>query len=120
MSQESPDLKPENRRRHKRTYVLFKLPAYDADTRRFLGLVQDIAEKGIQLFGVEVEVNSKKTLIIQASDYVKSGPLHFEAECRWTRKESSQGYYSSGFEITSINEESRKALLKLIESLTIG
>ena len=120
MAQYRPDPDDDNRRRLKRKYMLFKIPAYDAQSRRFIGLVQDITEKGLQLFGVEVEINSKKTLIVQASDYVKSGPIHFEAQCRWTRKDSPLGYYVTGFEITSINNESRKALLMLIESLTIG
>ena len=38
-----------------------------------------------QLFGVKVDVNATKTLVIQASDYVKGAPLIFEAICRWTR-----------------------------------
>jgi hypothetical protein len=110
----------ENRRKFKRKYMLFKIPAYDAQTRRFLGLVQDITEQGIQLFGVKVDANTTKTLIIQASDYIKSAPLHFEALCRWTRRENPQGYYISGFEIVSISEEARKNLTKLMDFVTLG
>jgi hypothetical protein len=120
MAHNIPEPSAANRRRLKRKYMLFKIPAYDAQTRRFIGLVQDITEKGLQLFGVEVEINSRKRLIVQASDYVKSAPLHFEVQCRWTRKESPLGYFVTGLEITSINEDSRSALLHLIESLTIG
>ncbi len=86
----------ENRRKFKRKYMLFKIPAYDAETRRFLGLVQDITEQGIQIFGVKVDADATKTLIIQASDYIKSTPVHFEAVCKWTRRENPQGYYVSG------------------------
>jgi hypothetical protein len=110
----------ENRRKVKRKYMLFKIPAYDAQTRRFLGLVQDINEQGVQLFGVKVEAQEQKDLIIQASDYIKSTPLHFQAVCRWTRKENPQGYYVSGFEITEISEEVRKNLLRLMEFVTLG
>ncbi|MEW6111245.1 MAG: PilZ domain-containing protein [Thermodesulfobacteriota bacterium] len=120
MSADNPVFEASNRRRFSRKYMLFKIPAYDAQSRRFLGLVQDISEKGVQLFGVEVGVNARRTLIIQASDYIKGAPLQFEAQCRWTRKESTQGYYVSGFEITSIGEESRRNLGRLIEFLTIG
>lgn len=110
----------ENRRRFRRKYMLFKIPAYDAQTRRFLGLVQDIAEKGIQLFGVRVEVDSTKTLIVQASDFIKSSPLYFDAQCRWARKESPQGYYVSGFEIVNITDDARRSLIRLMEFVTLG
>jgi hypothetical protein len=110
----------ENRRKATRKYMLFKIPAYDAQTRRFLGLVQDITDSGVQLFGVKVDANSMRTLIIQASDYVKSTPLHFDAVCRWSRRENPQGYYVSGFEIVNITPDSRKALNKLMEFITLG
>ncbi len=110
----------ENRRKHKRRYLLFKVPAYDAQTRRFLGLVQDITETGIQLFGVKVDANSTRTLIIQASDYIHGAPLSFVAQCRWCRRESPQGYHVSGFEITAISEEARKSLHRLMELVTLG
>ncbi len=110
----------EDRRKSKRKYVLFKIPAYDAETKRFLGLVQDINETGVQLFGVRVDVDTTKTLVIQASDYVKGAPLIFEAVCRWTRRENPQGYYVSGFEISNISDESKRNLLKLIEAVAFG
>ncbi len=120
MSGQSSQDSWENRRQHKRKYMLFKIPAYDAQTRRFLGLVQDITEKGIQVFGVKVEVNSTKTLIIQATDFIKSSPLFFEAQCRWSRKESAQGYYVSGFEIVAISDDAQRNLTRLMEFVTLG
>ena len=110
----------ENRRKHQRKYMLFKIPAYDAKTRRFLGLVQDITEQGLQLFGVKVETDLTVSLVVQASDYVKSSPLMFDAVCRWTRRENPHGYYVSGFEIISISEESRDSLRKLMDLVTLG
>lgn len=120
MAEQTPTEAMENRRKLKRKYTLFKIPAYDAQTRRFLGLVQDINENGIQLFGVQVEVDATKTIIVQASDYVKSAPLNFVAQCRWSRKESQQGYFSSGFEIIAISDEARANLAKLVELVTLG
>lgn len=110
----------ENRRRFKRRYMLFKIPAYDAKTRRFLGLVQDITEGGVQLFGIKVESGSNISLIIQASDYIKGAPLHFDAVCRWSRRENPHGYYASGFEIVSISPEARRNLMGLIEFVALG
>jgi hypothetical protein len=120
MSGEHPSGMWENRRKATRKYMLFKIPAYDAKTRRFLGLVQDIAEKGVQLFGIKVDVDTTRTLIIQASDFVKSTPLSFDAICRWSRREHPQGYYVSGFEIVNITPENRKALQRLMDHVTLG
>jgi len=120
MSGDNPTVDWENRRKHKRKYLLFKIPAYDAKTRRFLGLVQDITEGGVQLFGVEVDAGSTVTIIIQASDYIKSAPLHFEAVCRWTTRENPHGYFVSGFEIVSITEEAKKNLARLMEFVALG
>jgi hypothetical protein len=120
MSGDSPMDSWENRRREKRKYMLFKIPAYDGQTRRFLGLVQDITEQGVQLFGVKMDTNAERNIIIQASDYIKSAPLHFDAVCKWTRRENPQGYYVSGFEIVGISAEVRKNLIKLMEFITLG
>jgi hypothetical protein len=100
--------------------MLFKIPAYDAKTRRFVGLVQDINEKGIQLFGVKVDINASFNLIIYASDFVKTSPLYFQARCRWARKEGPQGYFVSGFEITNIGSAAKENLRKLMEYVTLG
>jgi len=110
----------ENRRKFRRRYMLFKIPAYDAKTRRFLGLVQDVTEGGVQLFGVQVDAGSIKTLIIQGSDYIKSSPIFFDAVCRWTTRENPHGYYVSGFEIVTISEEAKKNLLKLMDFVSLG
>ncbi|MBI4963995.1 MAG: PilZ domain-containing protein [Desulfomonile tiedjei] len=120
MSVENPTGSADNRRRATRKYMLFKIPAYDGQSRRFLGLVQDITDSGVQLFGVQVEANTTRTLIIQASDYIKSAPLEFDAVCRWSRRENPQGYYVSGFEIVNISAESRESLTKLIDFITLG
>lgn len=110
----------DDRRKLKRKFMLFKIPVYDAATRRFLGLVQDITEGGIQLFGVQIEVGTTKNIVLQATDYVRSSPLFFEAICRWSRRENPQGYYISGLEITRIGEDVKGELVKLMEYVTLG
>ncbi len=110
-----------NRRKFIRKYTLFKIAVYDADTKRFVGLVQDLSEGGMQLFGVKVDKNEARTLIVQASQYLKQGGIiRLEAICRWSRLETSRGYHLSGFEITSIADESKENLVKLIDFVTLG
>ena len=86
----------------------------------FWGWFRILRREESQLFGVKVEADSTKTLVIQASDYIKSSPLYIEVVCRWTRKENPQGYYVSGFEILRISEEAKKNLSKLIDFVTLG
>jgi hypothetical protein len=74
----------------------------------------------VQLFGVKVDVGTTKGIIIQASDYLKTPPLHFQAVCRWVKRENPLGYHLSGFEISSISTESRENLYKLMEFVTLG
>jgi c-di-GMP-binding flagellar brake protein YcgR len=110
-----------NRRQFIRQYSLFKIPVYDGETRRFVGLIQDISTGGMQLFGVKAEENQPKTLIVQASQYLKSGGIfRFDAICRWSRRDSPQGYHLSGFEFTNMDEEARSDLEKLIDFVTLG
>ncbi len=110
-----------NRRRFARRFVLFKIPVYDAETRRFVGLVQDLSEGGVQLFGVKVEADAEKKLIIQASQLLRNGGiLRFDAVCRWSKRETPQGYYLSGFEIIRIDKETGEGLGKLINEVTLG
>jgi hypothetical protein len=100
--------------------MLFKIPAYDAKTRRFLGLVQDVTEAGIQLFGVQVETGTRMTIIVQATDYMKTAPVSFDAICRWTARETPHGYYCSGFEIVGISQEAKTNLARLMELVALG
>jgi hypothetical protein len=120
MDDEGAVVTGEERRRLKRKYMMFKIPAYDAETRRFIGIVQDINEQGLQLSGVEVDVASTRRIIVQAADYMRTAPLHFVAECRWCRKETPDGDYVSGFEITAIAEEAVQNLRRLMKLVTLG
>jgi len=118
MSADNPE-GSDSRRRFGRKCAMFKIPVYDAETKRFLGLVQELSEQGVQLLGINMDVDSTKTMIIQTADYVKGPPISFKAVCRWVQKEDPQGYYVSGFEIVNIKEETRKNLISLMEYVTL-
>ena len=110
----------EDRRRSPRKYMLFEIPAYDAETRKLMGVVQDITEKGLQLEGYEVEKNATKAIVIDISSYLKGSRLSLVAQCRWCRQEGPPGNYASEFEITAIAENQKKSLLKLIDAMALG
>ena len=110
----------EDRRRYRRKYMLFEIPAYDAETRKLIGVVQDINERGLQLEGYEVEKNASKAIVLDISSYLKGSRLSLIAQCRWCRQEGPPGNYASGFEITAIAEDQKKSLLKLIDAMALG
>jgi len=109
----------ESRRKFQRKYALFKIPVYDAKTKKFVGLMQDLSEQGIQVLGIKVEVNSTMTMIVEPAGYVKGPPISFHAVCRWVREEGPQGYYVSGFEILNISDETRNNLIDLMQTVTL-
>ncbi|HTY24130.1 MAG TPA: PilZ domain-containing protein [Desulfomonilaceae bacterium] len=109
----------ESRRKFKRRYAMFKIPVYDAKTKKFVGLMQDLSEQGIQLLGIKVDVNSTMTMIVDPAGYVKGPPISFQAVCKWVREEGSQGYYVSGFEILNISNKTRDDLIDLMETATL-
>ncbi len=120
MGEQNQEAKGQDRRRYRRKYMLFEIPAYDAETRRLIGIVQDINERGLQLSGYEVEANTAKAIVLDISSYLKDSRLNFVAQCRWCRREGPPGNYASGFEITAITEDNRKSLLKLIHAMALG
>ncbi len=109
----------ESRRRFKRQYALFKIAVYDAKTKKFVGLMQDVSEQGIQLLGTNIYVNSIITMIVEPSPFVKGPPISFQAVCRWVRNEGPQGYYVSGFEILHISDNARNDLVAIMKTVTL-
>jgi hypothetical protein len=81
--------------------------------------MQDLSEQGIQLLGINIDVNSTITMIVQPAAFVKGPPISFQAVCKWVREEGSQGYYVSGFEILNISEDTLNNLIDLMQTVTL-
>jgi hypothetical protein len=102
-----------------RHYVVVDLPIYDADDLLAEGFVRNINRSGLKVAGLEVEIHSIKTLLIQADEFADVFPFVFDAKCRWRRVDEN-GDPEVGFEITSISDESLVELNKLVELLAFG
>ncbi len=102
-----------------RHYVVVDLPIYDADDLLAEGYVRNINEQGLKVAGLEAEIQTVKTLLIQADEFADVFPFVFDARCRW-RRVDEEGRLEVGFEITSISDESMVELRKLIGLLAFG
>jgi hypothetical protein len=105
-------------RRLPRNYLVVAIPVYDADDLFAEGRVIDVTEKGLQVAGLSATAGEKRSLLIQADEFVDVHPFVFDCECRWVRLDEE--HPRSGFEITSISEGGLVELRKLIDQITLG
>ena len=103
-----------DRREFPRQYVLFSFPVYLADDLQSEGFVNDISERGLQVTGLEFAPGDTKSLLIRADEFAEIYPFVFDATCRWSKKEESDGQFISGLEITNISERGIEELRNLI------
>jgi len=106
-------------RRLPRNYLVIPIEVYDGNDASNKGVIRDLTEKGLGIFGVRSALDQVKRLVIPPSDLNMVGSVSFEAKCRWTKKDE-QGEYLSGFQIVSIEEKDLDTLRKLIEELSFG
>lgn len=101
-----------------RCYPALRLPIYDKENSEAGYHVVDLAEKGVQVAGIEAQVGDKKTLIIRAGGLdQRIKPCVFDAECRWVKEDYNKGLCIAGFEITDISYKDLQVLLHIIKLL---
>jgi len=115
----SGDQPGDDTRRLPRNYLVIPLEIYDCNDAANKGVIRDLTEKGLGIFGIRSALDEVKRLIIPQSDLNAFAPVSFEARCRWTKKDE-QGEYLSGFQIVSIEEQDLNTLRQLIEELSFG
>ncbi len=116
-----PRVEAQQNRGRPRNYLLYELPIYETYSADIAGTVIDITEKGVQVTGIEAVVDETRNFLIDSTETVTvKTPLIFEAQCRWTRQNGSEGVPEAGFEITNIAPECLDELRTLIENLTVA
>jgi methyl coenzyme M reductase gamma subunit len=102
-----------------RGYPVVKLPVYDCDNPEVEGYVQDISEKGIQISGMSLKPNAKKTLVVQADQIWDIKPFSFDAECKWIQPGDEDEPQLSGLEIIAISDKDFEELEKVIKMFSL-
>ncbi|MBI5249516.1 MAG: PilZ domain-containing protein [Desulfomonile tiedjei] len=105
-------------RRTPRGYPIVDLAVFDVDDPTMEGHVLDISEKGIQISGITVKVEQKKTFMVQADQFDNIKPFSFDAECRWFKPATDEEPCAAGFEIINISDKDQEELQKILETLS--
>jgi hypothetical protein len=105
-------------RRTPRGYPIVDLSVFDVDDPTMEGHILDISEKGVQISGIVINVEQKKTFMVQAENFDNIKPFSFDAECRWFKPETEDEPCSAGFEIINISDKDEEELQKILETLS--
>ncbi len=108
----------ENERCFLRSYPAFPLPIYETDNVHVEGTIRDISERGIQVSGIEAQVNETKEFLVRADEFQDIYPFVIKAQCRWVHRDGNQAEYVAGFEITEITEEALRQLRTILRTLS--
>lgn len=78
--------------------------------------LHDISEHGFSASGLESRTGEIVNIVVLGDEFGEVIPFEFQAECRWSKKGSSDNETISGFEITSISQENLVLLQNFIKN----
>lgn len=100
-----------------RYYFDFDLPVVAMDSPETVGKVRDLTTRGLGTEGIHASVGDVKTLRVQHERFVLLKAFTFQAQCRWIKADERGNGLIAGFRITSISDEDREQLRKLVRLL---
>jgi len=109
----------EEKRSATRNYILYEMPVYNANEPESIGTLNDISEAGLQVSGMDVEVDDLVTLMIRSDGFHVHSPFTLDAICRWVDGKKDTGVLMAGFEITCILGRGDRELQKLVDELAV-
>lgn len=104
------------RRTHHRFQPLFEIEIRDSQNPLFVGIVNDIHHKGLQVIGLKAEINKERQLVITAAPHKVYEDIPFHAQCRWAMVNDC-GFCVAGFRIIEISPHASRELQKLLDNL---
>lgn len=112
--------KPEKERKEmrqvERKYIVFYLRVFDGMSRKVLGHLVDISEKGIMMISdTPIEVNESFRLRMSLPAQLKdSSEVLFTATSRWCKQDENPDFYLSGFYLHDLEVETENVIRRLI------
>jgi hypothetical protein len=101
-------------RRSPRAYVPIAMRVYNHETSQ-KGFLRDLSESGLRVAGIQAQIGRSVSLSLPLKEIASSGPLEFNAVCRWTETQGkAKKYPVAGFEITDISETAKGQLRELV------
>jgi len=94
---------PEEKRKHKRTPLIYFLKVYDRDSGRLFGHMVDISNNGMMIMSeAPFQERNAFTLGVENMLDLDGGPhIPFDAECRWCKDTEDKQLYDGGFQIVN-------------------
>lgn len=114
----------ENNRKDKRHverwYLVFYLRVFDGMSRKILGHLIDISDKGIMLIcDNPIKVNEDYRLRMRLPNQMKDGDeIIFSATSRWCKSDSNPDFYLVGFQIYDLEPTTRDLINNLIKDFS--
>jgi uncharacterized protein (DUF433 family) len=99
-------------------YLAFPIPISDAMNPKVVGRLRTVGDTEVGVVGIEAQVGEARSFVIFPEKFVDIRAITFDAVCAWAA-EHPEGYYAR-FEITSISEQDRVHLKKMMEALTFS
>ncbi|MGO9566197.1 MAG: PilZ domain-containing protein [Desulfomonilaceae bacterium] len=101
-----------------RALPILSIDIYEKNYPQIMGRIRDLSEFGVGVRGLVAEVGDLKSLVVVPDEFLEIEPFSFEAKCCWVRREDGGKIWSSGFEITDIEEDSLIQLQELLQLMT--
>lgn len=107
-------------RQVERKYIVFYLRVFDGMSRKVLGHLVDISEKGIMLISDNpTEVNETYRLRMSLPTQLKeSSEVLLAATSRWCKQDANPDFYLSGFALHDLDATTEKVIRRLVEEFS--
>jgi hypothetical protein len=106
-------------RRLPRRYLCMHVPVFTTIPPENGARLRDISETGIGAVGISASVSEVSTLMIRPDPSVGTGPILFEACCRWVGTPFDSADLVAGFEIIRISPHAWDNLRGFIDRLVV-
>jgi len=109
-----------DKRQAERWYLVFYLRVFDGMSRKILGHLIDISEKGLMLIcDNPVEVNEDYRLRMRLPNQMKdSDEIIFSATSRWCKNDDNPDFFLVGFQIYDLEPATRDLIKNLINDFS--
>lgn len=105
-----------DKRQADRSHLVYYLRVFDGTSRKILGHLVDISEKGILLIcGNTVAVNTTYRLRMCLPNQMKDRTeINFSATSRWCKDDVSPDFYLVGFQLDDLEPVTKSLIVTLI------
>ena len=112
----------DERRRHKREYLIFYLRVFDLNSSKLLGHIVDITVEGIRLISEEpLSAEQEFNLKMDLPDEINGvKQIFFRAKALHSKKDVNPSFYVTGCSLMNMSDENKEIIKQLIDDFKFG